>query len=259
MRKGLIFGFAALAAVSTGALFNTNSAKAAGEAIALPQLEWSFEGMFGTYDRASLQRGLQVYREVCSGCHSLDYIAFRNLADLGYSEDEIKAMAAEVSVVDGPNDEGEMFEREGRPSDYFPAPFPNPQAAAFANGGAIPPDLSLMAKARADGPNYLHALMIGYVDPPADFELAEGSNYNAYFPGHQIAMAAPLFEDAVEYADGTPATVDQMATDLAHFFMWTAEPKLEERKGMGIKVLIFLLVFCGVLYAAKRKVWADVH
>ncbi len=252
MRKGLIFGLAALAAIATA----SSAARAAGEGPALPHVEWSFDGPFGTYDRRAMQRGLQVYREVCAGCHSLKYIAFRDLTDLGYNEDEIKAIAAEYTVTDGPNDEGEMFERPGRPSDYFPSPFPNEKAAAASNGGAAPPDLSLMAKARMGGPTYIHALLTGYEDPPADFP---GDNYNLYFPGNQIAMASPLFEDGVSYADGTPATVDQMAKDVSHFLMWTAEPKMEDRKGMGIKVLIFLVVFTGVLYAAKRKVWADLH
>lgn len=252
MRKGLFFGLAALAAITTA----SPAVNAAEEGPALPEVEWSFDGPFGTYDRHALQRGLQVYREVCSVCHSLNYVAFRNLADLGYNEEEIKAIAAEYTVTDGPDDEGEMFDREGRPSDYFPAPFPNEKAAAAANGGAAPPDLSLMAKARMGGATYIYALLTGYEEPPADFQ---GDNYNLYFPGHQIAMAPPLFEDGVAYADGTPATVDQMARDVSHFLMWTAEPKLENRKGMGIKVLIFLVVFTGVLYAAKRKVWSDVH
>jgi len=257
MRKGLLIGLAALAA--TAMVPAAGPASAAEEAIELPQLEWSFDGPFGTYDRAALQRGLQVYREVCATCHSLKYVSFRNLADLGYNEDEQKGIASEYTIADGPNDEGEMFERPGVASDYFPSPFPNEKAAAAANGGAAPPDLSLIAKARADGPNYIHALMVGYVEPPADFELAEGTNYNAYFPGHQIAMAQPLYEDGIAYADGTPATIDQMAADVAHFLMWAAEPKLEARKHTGLKVLIFLVVFTGVLYAAKRKVWKDVH
>jgi len=251
MRKGLMFGLAALAAAYSG------SALAAGGGPALPEREWSFDGPFGTFDRAALQRCLPGYREVCAGCHGLKYIAVRDLAALGYDEDELKAFAAEYTVTDGPNDEGEMFEREGRLSDYLPSPFPNAKAAAAANGGAAPPDLSLIAKARKGGPTYIHALLTGYDEPPADFP--EGANYNTYFPGHQIAMAAPLFEDGVTYADGTPATVEQMASDVSHFLMWTAEPKLENRKGMGLKVLLFLIVFTGVLYAAKRKVWADVH
>lgn len=257
MRKGLVFGLAALAAIA--AVPSAGPAAAAEEAIELPQMDWSFDGPFGTFDRHALQRGLQVYREVCSVCHGLKYIAFRNLADLGYNEDQIKTIASEYTITDGPDDEGEMFDRPGRPSDYFPEPFPNERAAAAANGGAAPPDLSLMAKARAGGPTYIHALLTGYEEPPADFELAQGTNYNAYFPGHQIAMAQPLYEDSVEYADGTPATIDQMSSDVSHFLMWAAEPKLENRKQTGIKVLIFLVVFSGVLYAAKRKVWKDVH
>ncbi len=224
-----------------------------------PARDWSFSGVFGQFKRADMQRGLQVYREVCSGCHSLRLIHFRNLAALGYDEDEVKAIAVEFTVIDGPDDEGEMFERPGRPADRFPSPFANDKAAAAANNGAVPPDLSLMAKARDDGPNYIHALLTGYEEPPADIEVIEGANYNPYFPGSQIAMAAPLFEDAVEYADGTPATVEQMAADVTTFLMWAAEPTLEERKRMGIKVMLFLLVFTGVLYAVKRKVWADLH
>ncbi|MEQ8355126.1 MAG: cytochrome c1 [Kiloniellaceae bacterium] len=254
MRKGFLCGIAALAAIAS---VSFSEPAAAEEEIELPELEWTFDGPFGTFDRRSLQRGLQVYREVCAACHSLNFVAFRNLAALGYDDDELKAIAAEYTVTDGPNDEGDMFERDGRPSDYFPSPFANAKAAAASNGGAAPPDLSLMAKARIDGPNYIHALLTGYTEPPADFP--EDANYNEYFPGHQIAMAAPLFEDGVAYEDGTPATVDQMARDVTNFLMWTAEPKLEARKGMGLKVLIFLVVFTGVLYAVKRKIWADVH
>ncbi len=243
-----LFAFSLAAAPARGA-----------EDIHVPHQQWHFDGPFGTFDRASLQRGLQVYQEVCAGCHGLKYVAFRNLADLGYSVDEIKAFASEATIEDGPDDEGEMFEREGRPSDYFPSPFPNVQAAAAANGGAAPPDLSLMAKARMGGADYIYALMIGYEDPPPGFELGEGLSYNAYFPGHQIAMAEPLFEDAVEYADGTEATVEQMARDVSSFLMWTAEPKLETRKRTGVWVLLFLLFVTGVTYAAKKKIWQNLH
>jgi ubiquinol-cytochrome c reductase cytochrome c1 subunit len=235
-----------------------NTAEAA-EGLDIPEREWSFSGVFGAFDRAELQRGFQVHKEVCAGCHSLNFIAFRNLADLDFSEEEIKAIASEYTVIDGPDDEGEMFERAGRPSDYWPAPFPNDKAAAAANNGAVPPDLSVVIKARVNGPNYLHALMIGYGEPPDDVEVLEGLSYNPYFPGGQIAMPPPLLEDAVEYGDGTVASVEQMATDVTAFLMWAAEPNLEARKKMGIKVMIFLLVFTGVLYAAKRKVWADLH
>ena len=231
----------------------------AAEGKELPERDWSFSGIFGQFDRGAMQRGLQVYREVCSGCHGLRFIAFRNLGALGYGEDEIKAIAAEYSIVDGPNEEGEMFERPGRPSDRFPSPFPNDKAAAANNNGAVPPDLSLIVKARTGGADYVHGLLTGYAEPPEDLEILEGQNYNLYFPGNVTAMAPPLFEDAVEYGDGTPATVERMATDVATFLAWTAEPEMEERKSMGIGVMLFLLVFTGVLYAVKRKVWADLH
>ena len=231
----------------------------AAEGKELPERDWSFSGIFGQFDRGAMQRGLQVYREVCSGCHGLRFIAFRNLAALGYGEDEIKAIAADYSIEDGPNEEGEMFERPGRPSDRFPSPFPNDKAAAANNNGAVPPDLSLIVKARTGGADYVHGLLTGYAEPPEDLEILEGQNYNLYFPGNVTAMAPPLFEDAVEYGDGTPATVERMATDVATFLAWTAEPEMEERKSMGIGVMLFLLVFTGVLYAVKRKVWADLH
>ena len=231
----------------------------AAKGVAPPHQSWSFDGVFGTFDRAAQQRGLQVYQEVCSGCHSLRFVRFRNLADLGYTEDQIKAFAAEATVIDGPDGEGEMFERDGIPSDAFPSPFPNKNAAAAANGGAVPPDLSLVTKSRKGGPDYLFALMNGYEEPPADFEVLEGLSYNVYFPGQQTAMASPLDDDAVEYADGTKATTEQMAKDVTTFLMWAAEPNLEPRKKMGVGVVLFLLVFTGMLYAVKRKVWEDLH
>jgi ubiquinol-cytochrome c reductase cytochrome c1 subunit len=234
-------------------------ANAAGPAIAYPQHEWSFSGPFGTFDRGALQRGFQVYKNVCAGCHALSYVAYRNLEALGYSEDEIKAIASEALITDGPNDEGEMFERPGIPADRFASPFPNENAARAANNGAYPVDLSLIVKARPDGANYLRALMIGYVEPPADFTLMEGMNYNAYFSGHQIAMAQPLWGDDVEYADGTPATIEQLAEDVTTFLAWAAEPEMEERKQAGVMTILFLLVFTGLLYATKRKIWKDVH
>ncbi len=249
-----------VAGVLSAALLSLGAQAQAAEEKALPDYSWSFDGIFGQFDRAALQRGYQVYREVCAGCHSVRLVTFRNLADLGYDEAQIKAFAAEATVIDGPDDEGEMFERDGKPADRLPSPFPNAKAAAAANGGAAPPDLSLMAKARVHGPSYIRALVSsGYEEPPADFEILEGQNYNTFFPGNRIAMAAPLDDDAVEYQDGTEANVDQMAADVAHFLMWTAEPKLEQRKKMGIKVILFLLVLTGLLYAVKRKIWADLH
>ncbi len=225
-----------------------------------PAREWSFHGMFGTFDRGAAQRGFQVYQEVCAGCHSLRLLAYRNLSGIGLSEDQIKAIAAEFEVTDGPNDEGEMFQRPARPSDRFVKPFANDNAARAANNGALPPDLSLMTKARKGGADYLHALLTGYKEePPAGVKIGEGMNYNVYFPGNQIAMAPPVADDAVEYADGTKATADQIASDITTFLAWAAEPELEERKRMGIKVLLFLIVFTAMLYALKRQVWSDQH
>ena len=252
MRKAIITLISAVAFGVTG------QAMAAG-GVEIPKRDWSFQGIFGSYDRASAQRGFQVYQEVCAGCHSLNYIYYRNLMELGYSEAAVKAFAAESEVEDGPNDEGEMFMRPAVPSDRLVKPFPNAQAARASNGGALPPDLTLMVEARIGGPNYLYSLLTGYADPPAGVEVMEGMNYNAYFAGHQIAMAAPLSEDAVEYADGTKATVAQMAEDITVFLAWASEPNMEERKGMGMKVMLFLIVFCGLLIAVKRRVWADVH
>ena len=243
-----------------GTGFAIDGARAAGAAVELLHKAWPHDGVFGKFDKAAAQRGFQVYREVCAGCHSLEFVAFRNLQDLGFSEDEVKALAAEYDVTDGPDDEGEMFERPGKPFDYLPSPYPNENAARAANGGAYPPDLSLIAKARANGTNYVYSLLQGYEEePPADVEIGDGMSYNAYFPGHQIAMAQPLYEDGVEYADGTEATLEQHSSDIATFLTWAAEPKLEERKGMGLKVMIFLVILTGLFYATKRKVWADLH
>ena len=249
---------AVIAAVLFG-VSGLSAAQAAEDAPSPPELHWSFDGIFGTFDRAQLQRGFQVYKEVCAACHSLDYVAFRNLSGLGYNEEQIEAFAADFTVTDGPDETGEMFQRPGEPADRFPAPFANEQAARYANGGANPPDLSLMAEARAGGADYIHALLTGYTDPPSDVELLPGQYYNEYFPGHAISMAPPLSPDVISYADGTEATVDQMETDIAAFLRWTSEPQLEQRKTMGVKVILFLLVFTGILYAVKRKVWADLH
>lgn len=250
---------AATATVAVLALGGTQPANAAGEAVALPKQDWSFNGIFGTFDRAAAQRGLQVYREVCATCHSLDYIAFRNLTDLGYSEDEVKAIAAEYEVQDGPNDEGEMFARPGTPADRFPAPFANEKAARASNGGAYPPDLSLIVDARAGFEDYVYGVLVGYEEAPAGVTMMAGMNYNKYFPGHQIAMAQPLYEDGVTYADGTKASIEQMAKDVTTFLAWASEPNMEGRKQTGIAVILFLIVLSGLFYASKRKIWADVH
>lgn len=216
-------------------------------------------GMFGKFDRAQLQRGFQVYREVCSACHSLSLVAFRNMVDLGYSDAEVKALAAEYEVEDGPDDDGEMFYREAKPSDHFPSPYENENQSRAANGGAYPPDLSLITKARAHGPDYVASLVgLGYQEEaPDDVQLSAGQYYNPYFHTIALAMAQPIYEDQVEYADGTPATVEQMAQDVAAFLTWTAEPKMEARKRMGTGVLIFLAILIVVSYFSYKKVWAD--
>ena len=222
--------------------------------------DWSFHGMFGTYDRGALQRGFQIYREVCAACHSMSLVAYRNLTGIGLSEDQIKAVAAEYEVTDGPNEEGEMYSRPAKPSDQFVAPFANDNAARASNNGALPPDLSLMAKARKGGPDYLYALLTGYKEEsPEGVTLMEGMQYNVYFTGNQIAMAPPLADDAVEYQDGTKPTLAQLAQDVTTFLNWAAEPELEERKRMGIKVLLFLIVLTAMMYALKRQVWRDQH
>jgi ubiquinol-cytochrome c reductase cytochrome b/c1 subunit len=245
-----------------------------------PSQKWSFSGPFGKYDRGALQRGLKIYKEVCSNCHSLSYIAFRNLADPGgpgYSPAQAAAFASEYKIKDGPNDQGEMFERPGRPADYFPAPFPNEQAARAANGGGLPPDLSLIAKARSyergfpwfifdfftqfqeQGPNYISALLQGYEKTPQGVTLPEGTYYNKYFPGHAIKMPQPLTKGQVTFDDGSPATLEQYAHDVATFLMWAAEPKMEARKQLGYQVFVFLIIFAGLMYFTKKKVWAEAH
>jgi cytochrome c1 len=245
-----------------------------------PRQTWSFHGPFGLYDSGQLQRGFKIYREVCSSCHSLKLLAFRNLADPGgpqFSEAQAAAIAGTFQVTAGPNDQGEMFQRPGKLADYFPPPFANDQAARNANGGGLPPDMSVLAKARGfesgfpwfifnaftqyqeQGPDYIHAILTGYEDPPAGVTLPPGAQYNKYFPGHAIAMPKPLSDGQVEYTDGAPTTVDQYAKDISAFLMWAAEPKLDERKRLGFQVFIFLIVLTGLLYFTKKKVWHDVH
>ena len=240
---------------------------------------FSFDGPFGTYDRAALQRGFQVYKEVCAACHNLDHVAFHNLDEEGgpgFSEAQVEALASEYKVKDL-NDQGELAERPARAADHFPPPFENDAQARQVTGGALPPDMSVLAKARGyergfpkflldiivpyqeAGPDYIVSILKGYEDPPADFKMTQGMQYNKMFPGHQIGMKKPLTDGQVEYTDGSPQTVDQYAKDIAAFLMWAAEPHLEARKRLGFQVLIFLLVFSGLLYFTKKKVWASVH
>jgi ubiquinol-cytochrome c reductase cytochrome c1 subunit len=221
--------------------------------------KWSFEGSFGSFDRASAQRGFQVYKEVCSACHGLKRLAYRNLADIGFTEKEIKFLASEYLVVDGPDDEGEMFERTAKPFDRINGPYVNNNQARAANGGAFPPDLSLIVKARPDGANYIYSLLAGYQDAPEGFELTEGKNYNIYYEGRQIAMPSPISDDLqIEYGDGTFASKEQMIVDVVNFLQYAAEPEMEKRKKMGIRVLIFLGILFVITVIAKRMTWKDV-
>jgi cytochrome c1 len=275
---------------ATVALALATGARAAGEETPHPPRQsWSFSGITGTFDRAQLQRGFKVYRESCQNCHSLKRVYFRNLSQPGgpeFSQGQVRALAAEYKVQDGPNDAGDMFERPGRAADTFPPPFPNENAAAAANGGKAPPDLSVIAKARTyergfpwfvidvlpipgvmyqeNGPDYVAALLNGYVEPPQGFEVPAGGHYNLYYPGHIIAMPKPLNDGQIEYPKDengrpqVPETVEQYAKDVTAFLMWTAEPHLEARKQIGFKVILFLILLAGLLYFTKKKIWDQV-
>lgn len=263
-----------------GLLLSLGAAQAAEAQKDAKDVSFSFEGPFGKFDRAQLQRGYLVYNKVCSGCHAMHYVSFRNLSQPGgpeFTDEQVKALAATFTMKDGPDDTGEMFDRPGLPSDRFPSPFPNEQASRAANGGAYPPDLSLITKFRPGwfgtfnqlangigGPQYVYSVLTGYEDPPEELakEQPEGKYYNPYFAnGHWIGMPpnGTLADDAVEYSDGTKATVDQMAKDVSAFLAWTAEPKMEERKRTGFMVVIFLAIFAGLLLAVKKKIWANAH
>lgn len=248
---------AGVVALTVSVTFST--ANAAGEVVHPPEHHWSFSGLFGTYDRAALRRGFEVYKGVCAGCHGLRLVAYRNLMDIGFTEAEVKAVAASVDVPAEPNEDGEIEDRPGIPADKFKSPFANENAARAANGGALPPDLSLIIKARHNGANYVNALLTGYKEAPAGTKVPEGMYYNEYFPGHLIAMAPPLSDEGVDYSDKTKATVKQQAEDVVTFLTWAAQPELEDRKRMGIKVILFLLLLTGLLYVVKRRIWADVH
>ncbi|MAB00622.1 MAG: cytochrome c1 [Stappia sp.] len=283
------------AALVVAGLVLATPAFAAGAAPHIERQQWSFSGPFGTYDKAQLQRGFKVFKEVCASCHGAKFLAFRNLAQEGgpgFTEDQAKAVAAEYTVSKGVDDAGEPVEGPATLADHWPSPFPNEQAARASNGGAYPPDFSTLAKARAghrgfpnfvfdaftqyqeQGPDYIYALLTGYEDPPSCFPEDFVGNYNtkflggsitfedckgeAHLTGGPIGMAPPLYAESVEYTDGTPMTVDQYAHDVAAFMMWVAEPKLEQRKQMGFRVMIFLVVFASLLYFVKRAIWRDV-
>jgi ubiquinol-cytochrome c reductase cytochrome c1 subunit len=231
-----------------------------GHALPPKQMEWSFDGVFGTVDKPSAQRGFQVYKEVCAACHSIKRVSFRQLSGIGFSEAEIKSLAATYTVKDGPNDMGDMFERPGRPSDLIPGPYANDNQARAGNNGALPPDMSLLVKARLDGANYIYSLLVGYgMTPPEGMVIPEGVHYNPYMDGGLIKMAMPLHEDGVTYQDGTKATIGQQAHDVVSFLQWAAEPEMEQRKSMGIHVMLFLGIMTCFFYLVKKRVWSNLH
>ncbi len=225
----------------------------------LLEINWSFDGIFGTFDRASLQRGYQVYQEVCSGCHSMQHLSYRNLSEKGgpeFSIEEAKAIALQFEVNDGPNSDGEMFMRPARSSDRFVSPYPNVEASTAANGGAYPPDMSVLAKARAGGADYIYSLLMGYEETPADFELDDGVYYNKYMSGNKIKMSEPISDGIVEYADGASNTKAQISKDITTFLVWASEPHLESQHRMGFKVIIYLIILITLVYLSKQKVWS---
>ena len=239
---------------------SANLYSAGGEAEPI-KVDWSFKGLTGKFDRASLQRGFQVYKEVCSSCHSMQYLSYRNLGEAGgpeFSEAEVKAIASSIEINDGPDSQGEMFTRPGRPSDKFKSPYPNVNASIAANGGAYPPDMSVLVKARPGGADYIYSVLVGYEEPPVGIDLDDGVYYNKYMIGQKIKMSAPLTEDLVEYSDGTEASVDQMARDVTTFLSWAAEPELEERHRTGIKVMIYLILLTVLVYLSMRKIWSRI-
>ncbi|WP_416795458.1 cytochrome c1 [Ciceribacter azotifigens] len=276
-----IAGFGATSAVAQEATDVAAAAEHAAAAGHYPifkpkNVDWTFAGPFGKYDKGQLQRGLKIYKEVCSACHSMNLVSFRTLEDLGYSEEQVKAFAGEYEVQDGPNADGEMFTRKAVPSDHFPSPFPNKEAAAAANNGAAPPDMSLLAKARGiergfptfifdiftqyqeGGPDYIYSLLTGYQEAPEGVTVADGTYFNPHFAAAaSLAMAPPLSDGQVTYDDGSPETLDQYAKDVSAFLMWAAEPHLEERKHTGFMVMVFLAIFTALVYLTKKSVYAN--
>ncbi|XP_005986790.1 cytochrome c1, heme protein, mitochondrial [Latimeria chalumnae] len=221
-----------------------------------PVYPWSHSGLLSSLDHASVRRGYQVYKQVCAACHGMEYLAFRNLIGVSHTEEEAKTLAEEIEVLDGPDETGEMFTRPGKLSDYFPKPYPNSESARLANNGSLPPDLSYIVNARHGGENYVFSLLTGYCDPPAGIDIREGLYYNPYFPGQAIGMAPPIYDEILEYDDGTPATMSQVAKDVCTFLRWAAEPEHDQRKRMGLKMLMFSAILIPLLYYMKRHRWS---
>eukprot|EP01132_Coremiostelium_polycephalum_P007455 gene7455-9161_t len=237
---------------------STSTAFLSDDFVQPPAYPWNHRFPWQSFDHASIRRGHQVYTQVCSTCHSLDLISYRHLSNVAYTADELKAMAAEISVVDGPDSEGEMFERKGTITDYHPKPYPNANAARFSNNGALPPDLSLVIKARGRHEDYVFSLLTGYCDPPTGVKIVGGQYFNPYFPGTKIAMAPPLSEGQVEFDDGTPNSVSQMAKDVSTFLAWASEPEHDERKKLGLKIILGLALIAGPVFYWKRLKWSSI-
>ena len=243
-------------------LFSVSSVNViSAEKVEFLKTDWTFKGLFGKFDRASLQRGYQVYTEVCAACHSMKYLSYRNLSEKGgpeFSVAQAKAIAASFEVTDGPNADGDMFQRPGKLSDKFVMPYENVKAAEAANGGAYPPDMSVLVKARGGGVDYIYSLLQGYEEAPSGITLDDGVHYNKYMYGNKIKMSAPLSDDIVEYSDGTKATVEQMSKDVTTFLMWAAEPSLEARHQMGFKAIIYLIILTILVYFSLKRIWSRV-
>jgi len=239
--------------------FMTSSAFSEEKKVDLIKTNWSFNGIFGTFDRASLQRGYQVYQEVCAGCHSMQQLSYRNLSEEGgpeFSIEEVKAIASQFEIEDGPNSDGEMFMRSARSSDKFVKPYPNIEASTAANGGAYPPDMSVLAKARVGGADYIYSLLMGYEEAPTGFELDDGVYYNKYMADNKIKMSTPISDGIVEYSDGTQTSASQIAKDVTTFLVWASEPHLESQHRMGFKAIIYLIILLALVYMSKQKVWS---
>ena len=248
-----------LLAIITTISFSSNASE---QSKKLLNLEWSFKGFFGKFDRASLQRGYQVYAEVCSACHSMKYLSYRNLVEAGgpeFSEEQAKVIASQYEVTDGPNNDGEMFTRPARLSDNFVGSFANEEEAKAANGGSYPPDMSVLVKARKGDANYIYSVLLGYDDPPSDITLDDGVYYNTFISGNKIKMAKPLSESLVQYSDGTPATEEQMAKDVTTFLAWAAEPHLEARHKLGFRTVAYLIIITILVYFSLKKVWSRIE
>jgi ubiquinol-cytochrome c reductase cytochrome c1 subunit len=256
----IVFRRALIVVVALGAvLLIARTGDFGGDTAPPPARDWGFAGPFGRFDRAAAQRGFQVYAEACANCHSMKYLHYRDLSGIGLSDAAIKTFAAGVTVPVGFDTQGNVVSKAATPASWFRSPFPNDDAAREVLNGALPPDLSLIVETYSNGPDYVYAVLTGYADPPAGVTLADGMSYNEYVPGHQIAMPRPLNDGQISYTDSTPSTVARNAQDVVTFLAWAAHPEMDERKHLGLGVVVYFLAMAGVTFALKRRIWADVH